>query len=187
MISGLTLPCTQEQFAALVGITQPRVAQLVADGTLQPGGSGALWLLQYCERLREQAAGRGQELMIERAALTRAQRVGQELKNAVAQGEYAPIGLLTDTLAATLSMLVDEMDAWPAVLRVECAAFDAEVVDHLVRSIAAWRNRVARRVGDSAELLVEELTGELPDDQMPDDDPSTLPDDPDLDPVAPPL
>ncbi|MDO9072598.1 MAG: hypothetical protein Q7U73_04985 [Rubrivivax sp.] len=183
----LDLPCTQEAFGALVGIGQPRVAQLVADGTLPRDGSAALWMLAYCERLREQAAGRGQELTIERAALARAQRIGQELKNAVAQREFAPVGLLADVLAAMLAELADEMEAWPAAVKRECAAFDQEMVDHLVRSIAAWRNRVTRRLGDGAARLLDDLTEEAPAEelQLLDDDPSTLPDDPAPEPGEP--
>jgi hypothetical protein len=46
---------TQDAFAAMVGITQPRVAALLAEGILPRGGTLAAWLLAYTERLREQA------------------------------------------------------------------------------------------------------------------------------------
>lgn len=56
-----------------------------------------------CRRLREVAAGRaseesGLDLVQERAALARSQREAQELKNAVARGNNAPVGLLTAVL-----------------------------------------------------------------------------------------
>ncbi len=157
MTTDLTKTMTQEGFAALVGVTQPRVAQLLADGTLQPSGTGALWLLQYCERLREQAAGRGQELTIERAALAREQRIGQRIKNAVAQGEYAPIGLLADVLAAASSSVVDRFDALTSELARMCPHLDDASRAVVLAVVASARNEWVRSTSSLAPQIVDSL------------------------------
>lgn len=182
MTTDLTKTMTQEGFAALVGVTQPRVAQLLADGTLQPSGTAALWLLQYCERLREQAAGRGQELTIERAALARAQRIGQELKNAVTQGEYAPIGLLADVLAAASAAVVDRFDALTGELSRMCPHLDDASRAVVLSVIASARNEWVRSTASLAPQIVDSLA-DVGDDDLPADD--DLPDDPGPEPGEP--
>jgi hypothetical protein len=165
---------TQDAFAAMVGITQPRVAALLAEGILPRGGTLAAWLLAYAERLREQAAGRGQELTIERALLAREQRIGQRIKNAVAQRDYAPVGLLADVLAAASASMVDRFDALTAELAVKCPELDeqARAVVHGVINDA--RNEWVRGTASlSAEILTEltdeegdDLTDAVPDDHI---------------------
>ena len=46
----------QADLAALVGISQPRVAQLMAEGKIPANGSLGAVMRAYCDRLREQAA-----------------------------------------------------------------------------------------------------------------------------------
>jgi phage terminase Nu1 subunit (DNA packaging protein) len=157
--SVLAAPCTQAQFAELVGITQQRVSELVGDGTLPRGATALQWLQAYCERLREQAAGRqgeegGLDLVQERAALAREQRIGQAIKNAIAQGEFAPIGLLADVLGQASAAVVDRFDALPGLLRKACPDLPAEARDAIGGVIAAARNEWIRA---TAELVVRQL------------------------------
>ena len=49
----LEAPCTQQNFADLVGITQPAVSALVTRGVLLPGQSVQTWLDRYLTNLRE--------------------------------------------------------------------------------------------------------------------------------------
>lgn len=51
-------PCTQQQFADLVGISQPAVSGLVTRGILLPGMSAQRWLDRYLTNLREQIISR---------------------------------------------------------------------------------------------------------------------------------
>ena len=51
--SALDKPCTQEEFAELVGITQPSVSKLVTRGILIPGQTAQMWLDRYLTHLRE--------------------------------------------------------------------------------------------------------------------------------------
>lgn len=157
MLTGVNQPTTQEEFAARVGISQQRVGQLLAEGVLQPGGSFGQWLLAYCERLREQAAGRGQELTIERAALARSQRIGQDLKNAVAQREFAPVGLLADVLAAASSAVVDRFDALSGDLARLCPHLDDASRTQVLSVIASARNEWVRSTATLSPQILDEL------------------------------
>jgi phage terminase Nu1 subunit (DNA packaging protein) len=162
-----SLAVTQETFAALVGISQQRVGQMVAEGVLSSKGTAGQWLLAYVERLREQAAGRDRELTLERAALARSQRVGQEIKNAVAQKEYAPVGLLADVLAAASAAVVDRFDALSGDLSLQCPQLDEEAREVVLRIIASARNEWVRSTANLATEILDELADEADDDEGP--------------------
>lgn len=114
---------TQAEFAADVGISQQAVSDLVSKGVLENGAPEADWLLAYCHRLREQAAGRmgsevgGLDLAQERAALAREQRIGIEIKNQVLRGKYAPIALLAEVLASASQAVTERFEHLPGVLK----------------------------------------------------------------------
>lgn len=161
---------TQAEFGELVGISQQAVSALVQAGVLEPGAAGGDWLRAYCERLREQAAGRmgadgGLDLVQERAALARSQRIAQDLKNAVARGEYAPIGLLTDVLALASSSVVDRFDQLDGAVRKACPDLPETARAAVQGVIAAARNEWIR----STAQLVDERLAQM-DDQSDDID-----------------
>lgn len=110
-------PVTQALFADLVGITQPRVSQLIDEGVLEDRGSCRQWLRAYAGQLREQAAGRGHELTVERAGLARAQRIAQEKKNEEADGVLAPISRLTEVLAEASAAVASGLNKLPTIIR----------------------------------------------------------------------
>lgn len=158
LLSALNTTITQDDFAKLVGISQQRAAQLVAEGVLQREGTAAQWLMAYCERLREQAAGRDRELTVERAALARSQRIGQDLKNAVAQREYAPVGLLADVLAAAGAAVVDRFDQLPGRLQKVCPDLPSAARDEVLKLIAAARNEWVQGTAELAVRVIDELS-----------------------------
>lgn len=166
MLTGLTMAISQDQFAAVVGISQPRVAQLIAEGVLQRDGTAGQWLLAYCERLREQAAGRGQELTMERAALARSQRIGQDIKNAVAQGEYAAIGLLADVLAEASASVAARFDSLAAQLQRRFPQLDETDRAQLMTMVAAARNAWVEETEALTMKRLDEMAAE-DDDQAP--------------------
>ena len=151
---------TQEQFGRMVGITQPTVSDLLATGILARDATGGEWLTAYCGRLREQAAGRlgsevgGLDLVQERAALARAQRIAQDMKNAVSRGEFAPIGLLADVLAAASGGIVDRFDQLEGTLRKSCPDLPHEAVEAILGIIASARNEWIR---STQRLVLERL------------------------------
>jgi phage terminase Nu1 subunit (DNA packaging protein) len=157
---------TQQELGDLVGISQARVSQLMAEGVL-PAGTLLEQLHAYTSWLREQAAGRasadgGLDLVQERAALAREQRISYEIKNAVARGEYAPIGLLADVLGQASAAVVDRFDQLPSLLRKACPDLPAEARDAIAGVIARARNQWIK---STAELVVRNLE-EMTDEQL---------------------
>lgn len=156
-------------------LSEARVSQLVVDGALATGGTFGEWLIAYIERLREQAAGRGQDLAAERAALARSQRVGQDLKNAVAQGEYAPIGLLGDVLAAAAAAVAAKFEALPGDLRKVCPDLPEGARTQIDATIAAARNEWVRSTSALLPKVLDELTEDDADDDQPVEDATEAP------------
>lgn len=171
----LDAPISQAEFAQIVGISEARVSTLISEGVLVKGDSAHGWLLGYCERLRDMAAGRasvgGLDLVQERAALARSQREAQDLKNAVARGEYAPIGLLADVLGQAASAVVDRMDQVEGDLRKACPDLpeDARVV--VLRTLANARNEwirsTAKLINDKMDQMADALDEGEDDDRTP--------------------
>jgi phage terminase Nu1 subunit (DNA packaging protein) len=141
---------TQARFGELVGVTQQAVSDMVARGILQPSESLRSWLLAYCDHLREQAAGRasstegGLDLVQERAALAREQRIRIELQNNLTRGEYAPIGALTDVLAMASQGIADRLEAVASSLKKTCPELSPSALDHVQDLLTKARNEWVR-------------------------------------------
>ncbi|MBL8360712.1 MAG: hypothetical protein JNN18_09490 [Rubrivivax sp.] len=146
--SWLDNPITQDDFADLIGVTQQAVSEMIVAGHLSRKGTGRDWLLAYCKRLRDKAAGRDNDSILsqERAALARAQRIGQEMKNAIVSKDYAPISLMATVLAEAAQSAVEHFDALPASLRVACPDLPYAAREELDRALADARNRMAAAV-----------------------------------------
>ncbi len=139
----------------VVGVSQQAISAMVTDGKLPATGTLGEVLLAYCQRLRDQAAGRmgetmGLDLVQERAALAREQREGQAIKNAIARKEFAPVGLLADVLGMAASAVVDRFDQLEGALRKACPDLPDEAKTTVQTVIAAARNEWIR----STERLV---------------------------------
>jgi len=162
--------CSQAEFAEIVGLSEARVSQLVADGVIPRGETAHNMLLAYCERLREQAAGRagseigGLDLVQERAALAREQRIAQELKNAVARGEFAPIGLLADVLGQAASAVVDRFDQLEGALRKSCPDISDDVMMVVLGVLAAARNEWLRSTARLVDQSIDTLQNDAEED-----------------------
>ena len=111
----LSLPMTQAKFGDLVDVTQQAVSGLVKSGVLSPGASGESWLKAYCERMREQAAGRmggdedSPDLVHERALLAREQRIVAEFKVAQLRAETISVSAVTTVLATAFTSTRDAL------------------------------------------------------------------------------
>lgn len=150
----------------MIGVSEARVSQLLSEGVMARGDTAHGWLLAYCERLRDQAAGRagtetgGLDLVQERAALAREQRIGQAIKNAVARREYAPVGLLADVLGQAASAVVDRFDQLEGTLRKAVPDLPDEAKTAVFTVIASARNEWIRSteklVGDAVDTLLLE-------------------------------
>ena len=157
---------SQAEFGAWVGISEARVSQLMAEGVLTRGETGHEWLMAYCERMRDIAAGRassetgGLDLVQERAALAREQRLGIAIKNAVARGEYAPISLLAEVLATASQSVSERFEQLPGLMRKVCPELPDAARDKLMSAIADARNQWVRA---TSRLVTEAI--EQPEDE----------------------
>jgi len=167
-------PCTQAEFGHLVGIGQSAVSQLVTEGILPRDGTAAEWLLAYCARLREQAAGRYSDgpldLGQERAALAKAQREGVEIKNAVLRGEYAEISLLGQTLATASTAVAERFDHLPGRVRRACPLLPQKALEQVLTVIAEARNEWVTQTVELVRASWAEHDDDEPDDPATDDD-----------------
>jgi phage terminase Nu1 subunit (DNA packaging protein) len=141
---------TQQVFAQIVGISEARVSQLASEGAIARGATAAAWLASYCERLREQAAGRvsadgDYDLVRERAGLARAQRERVELQNAVTRGEFAPIELLGDALSKAVEVMVSELEQIDGLLAQTCPDLPEAPRQAVLSCVATARNKIATR------------------------------------------
>lgn len=170
MLIDLSAPATQAVVGGIVGVSQQAISALVNDGKLASGLSTGQMVLAYCERLRDQAAGRlgdevgGLDLVQERAALAREQRIGQAMKNAIARSEYAPIGALADILGAASSAVVDRFDQLEGSLSKACPDLPDEARTTVMQVIASARNEWIR---STARLITEQVEAMIEDDDEP--------------------
>lgn len=165
MLIDLGKPVLQAELAALVNVSQQAISSLMGEGKLPNSGSLGEVLHAYCQRLRDQAAGRmggevgGLDLVQERAALAREQRIGQAMKNAVSRGEFAPIGALSDVLGMAASAVVDRFDQLDGALRKACPDLDEGARETVLQVIASARNEwirsTAKLVADQVQAMVE--------------------------------
>ncbi len=175
LLEALDAVVTQAEFAQAIGVSEAAVSQMKAAGVLVPGATAHGWLLAYTERLRDQAAGRlgeggGLDLVQERAGLARAQREAQDMKNAVARGEFAPVALLADVLAAASAGVADRFDQIEGALRKACPDLDDEVRTVVMRVVASARNEWVRSTASLVEARLDEFAEDEPDEQLASDD-----------------
>lgn len=122
----------------------------------------------YIRRLREQAAGRmgdsgGLDLVQERAALAREQRIGQAIKNGVARKEFGPVGLLADVLGTASSAVVDRFDHLEGVLAKSCPDLPEEAKTAVLTVIADARNEWIKSTARLVDAVVDEMLAESDD------------------------
>lgn len=156
----------QTVVAEVVGVSKQAVSAMVKEGKLPEEATNGGLILAYCERMREQAAGRmgdtvgGLDPAQESAALKKAQREGQEIKNAVARGEYAPIGVLADVLGQASSAVVDRFDQLEGALRKACPDLPEEAMATVQTVLAgarnAWITSTSKLLADQVEQLVDD-------------------------------
>ena len=153
---------TQAEFASLMGVTQPAISAMMADRRLPQNGTWLELIRAYVGQLRKTAAGRGEEvseLARQKTLLIKAQTEAQDLKNSVARGEYAPIGILADVLALASSAIVDRLDQLEGQLRKACPDLPEEARLVILRVIADARNEwirsTSKLVADSLDRMAQ--------------------------------
>ena len=156
----------------VVGVSQQAISAMMGEGKLPPLGTMGELLAAYCQRLRDQAAGRlgegagGLDLVQERAALAREQRIGQAIKNGVARKEFGPVGLLADVLGTAASAVVDRFDHLEGVLAKSCPDLPEEAKTAVLTVIADARNEWIRSTAKLVDDAVDAMLAADEDDDM---------------------
>ncbi len=154
----LDRPVAQSMFASIVGVSPQSITRWIERGRLQRNDTLGGWLRAYTGHLRSEAARytspESQRLTRERAALAQAQREAQELKNAVARGEYAPIGLLEDVLATASAAIADRLDGIEPMLRRVDPDLSDRALAAVLGAVRSARNEWGRA---TASLIVKRL------------------------------
>jgi len=156
----------------MIGVSEARVSQMVADGIIVRGDTALQWNIAAFERLRDQAAGRlglesgGLDLVQERAALARSQRISQDMKNDIARGEYAPVGLLADVLGMASSAVVDRFDQLEGALRKACPTLPDDARATVMQVVASARNEwirsTSKLVNEAVDAMVDDVEDSVP-------------------------
>jgi len=148
----------QKDFGDLVGISQPAVSDLLKRNVLSQGAAGGIWLHQYCDHLREQAAGRAAagelDLAAERARLARAQSERIEMQNAETRRESAPVVLLEIAVATMGRKVAAALEAIPVMIKRRSKNLTAEDIEIITAEITRARNIAA-----SAQFDLEDPDG----------------------------
>lgn len=159
----LAAPLVQSVVAEAVGVSKQAISAMLVDGALPPCRTNGELLLAYCERLREQAAGRmgsdfgGLDLVQERAGLAREQRFSQEMKNAVARSEFAPIGVLADVLGRAAGAVADRFDQVEGSLRKACPEISDEVLLTVLGVVSSSRNEWLRATAKLIDVAIDRM------------------------------
>ena len=171
MLIDLASRGSQAEIATIVGVTQQNISALMAEGKLPVMCALGDMVLSYCQRLRDQAAGRlgaeigGLDLVQERAALAREQRLGIEIKNATARGEYASIALLAEVLAIASQSVSERFEQLPGALKKACPDLPDAARETIMTVIAGARNEWVRA---TEKLVVQRLDEDDQDDEVAD-------------------
>ncbi len=138
---------TQTAFGQMVGVSQAAVSQLVSRGVLTPDAVAAVWLVEYCSHLREQAAGRaaegGLDLATERARVAKEQADKLAMQNAVTRKELAPTYLLEDLLAKAGSRVGSILETIPGLIKRRMPSLNAVDVAAIKSEVDKARNMIA--------------------------------------------
>lgn len=156
----------------VVGVSQQAISAMMGEGKLPPLGTMGELLAAYCQRLRDQAAGRlgegagGLDLVQERALLAREQRIGQAIKNGVARKEFGPVGLLADVLGTASSAVVDRFDHLEGVLAKSCPDLPEEAKTAVLTVIADARNEWIRSTAKLVDEAVDAMLAAEDEEDM---------------------
>lgn len=136
----------QTEFATLVGVSDKTVSTLLSEGVLTAKASGQQWLLEYCGRLREQAAGRAAtgdlDLASERARLAREQADKIAMQNEEKRRALAPVHVIERTLASVSRQVASQMEAIEVELKRK-TKLSADEITLVMTVVVKARNAMA--------------------------------------------
>lgn len=150
---------SQPQVAAFMGVTPRQVRNWAIanepDGseTVYLGADVRAWIEERAYQRGIDAgmamapkfddAGGAIDVELEKARKLKAERIGQEIKNAASLGELAPVAMLTATLGDLISHFNSHLESVPAVIKREWPEVPGHVLDGVERGIAKLRDTIA--------------------------------------------
>lgn len=138
-------------------MSEAAVSQWLAEGVIERGASGREWVQAYCNRLREEAAGRTGELARASADLKIAQRQEVELRLSIKRREFAPVGLLEVVLGHVARQVATRLDALVPQLKRRLPDLPPAAVAAIEDELAACRDLcAAANLADAERLEAEE-------------------------------
>ena len=170
VVTDLDSTMTQAAFGGLVGISQPAVSDMQSRGVLRPGDTARVWLLAYCEHLRQVAAGRDPdgELSTERARLARETADKVAMANALTRRELAPVATLEVVLADVARQVATRLDALVPQVRRRLPDLPPSVLAQISAEIHACRDLCAAVNLTDADRLQADVDDDVPPDAPPD-------------------
>lgn len=144
------------QVAEWLGVSPKTVSQRDYPRASEPSGREAVYDVR--EVLRIDAA-RGLVLVedgeaidhdAEKARLTKARRIAQELDNAETEKRLRPLEEVESAIIQTLSPVAAMLDALPMAIKRDCPELSAYGVERIERTIATARNTLADDIENSA-------------------------------------
>lgn len=147
MVVNMNISSTQAVFAAVVGVSQPAVSDLLAREVLRAGAPVGEWIVAYCSHLREMAAGRAAagdlDLATERARLAKEQADRLAMQNQVTRKELAPTYLLEEILVRAGTRAGAILDTIPGMVKRRVPSLRAGDIAAIGREVAKARNIAA--------------------------------------------
>ena len=166
IVDALNMNVEKQEFAALLEVDPAVITRMLKAGHIEPGGTALEWLRAYMRRQRAIASGRGVAQAaeseddgtvnpaLETALLKRAQREGQEIKNKVALGQFAPVELLTDVLATAAQGAIDRLEMIPAEIAKNAPDISQKLMATIDEAVVSARNEIAKK---AESLAVEAI------------------------------
>lgn len=152
-------PCTQQEFGDLVGISRQAVSEHLANGVMVVGDSAAAWLLDYCDHIREHAAGRGADgaLASNRAEESRLRGELLEIRLAERRGEVVPVTVVGSFIAHIGSQIRDHLQALPVQLKMRCPNLSGEDLKIVETNVSEALNMAANMSLASLDAMDKEV------------------------------
>jgi phage terminase Nu1 subunit (DNA packaging protein) len=155
--------CSQKDFAALIGVSEPAVSGMVKRGVLIPGEALGVWLLAYCNHLREQAAGRSADLTAERAGLAKENKLRARIAKLKELGEWAPIENMTLVLSRVTAQMASQFEHIPVKLKRAYPEMTAEQLGIIREELDAARNLLVTVGEESGQAALFDAESRLMD------------------------
>ena len=157
----------QRQLAALLGVSEGRVSQLVSDGVIPAGAPVSAQVAAYCENLRAVAAGRSDtpEIATERARLLAAQAKREELRLAEDQGALIRVDAVRTVMEHAFIMTREFVMNIPArvapqlAAESDVAASQSLLYEELHRALTELARASAKLAGGEPEDVNPETAG----------------------------